>query len=419
MQIIEIDVNDIQPYAKNAKKHPEDQITHIANSIREFGFRQPLVIDKDNVLVIGHGRLEAAKRLGYDTVPCVRADDLTEDQIKALRLADNKTNESDWDFDFLDIELDDITDIDMSQFGFELGDDYEMPEVERKALTDRFIVPPFSVLDTRQGYWNDRKREWLDMGLKSTDGREAEALSTSHIAEAYGKKAKSGVSCFDPVLTETMYRWFNVEGGAIFDPFAGGSVRGIVADKLGYKYTGIDLRQEQIDANYENASDMDVAPVWYCDDSLNADKYIDDDMVDMIFTCPPYADLEVYSDMPNDISNMPYNQFCDIYANILSIANRKLKNDRFFVVVIGDVRDKDGAYRQLVDYTRKVLTDNGLLLYNDMILAESVGTGAIRAPKQFNAMRKVVKVHQNVLVFYKGDIKHIKDNYPELDLSEE
>lgn len=122
MQIIEIDVNDIQPYAKNAKKHPDSQITHIANSIREFGFRQPLVIDKDNVLVIGHGRLEAAKRLGYDTVPCVRADDLTEDQIKALRLADNKTNESDWDFDFLDLEIDDITDIDMSQFGFDVFD---------------------------------------------------------------------------------------------------------------------------------------------------------------------------------------------------------------------------------------------------------------------------------------------------------
>lgn len=130
MQIIEINVNDIQPYAKNAKKHPDEQIGRIANSIREFGFRQPLVIDKDNVLVIGHGRLAAAKRLGYDTVPCVMADDLTDDQIKALRLADNKTNESDWDFDFLNIELDDITDIDMSQFGFDLGDDAdETPEI--------------------------------------------------------------------------------------------------------------------------------------------------------------------------------------------------------------------------------------------------------------------------------------------------
>jgi site-specific DNA-methyltransferase (adenine-specific) len=129
MKIDEINVNDIKPYEKNAKKHPEEQIKRISNSIKAFGFKQPLVIDKDNVLVIGHGRLEAAKRLGFDTVPCVRADDLTEDQIKALRLADNKTNESDWDFDFLNIELDDITDIDMSQFGFDLDIQTEEAEI--------------------------------------------------------------------------------------------------------------------------------------------------------------------------------------------------------------------------------------------------------------------------------------------------
>lgn len=220
MQITEINVNDIKPYAKNAKKHPAEQVDHIANSIREFGFRQPLVIDKDNVLVIGHGRLAAAKRLGYDTVPCVMADDLTDDQIKALRLADNKTNESDWDFDFLDIELDDI-DIDMSQFGFDLGDDEDLPEIERKALTDRFVVPPFSVLDTRQGYWNDRKREWLDFGIKSTEGRDAKAFTTEHIAEQYGMKSKSGTSIFDPVLTEVAYKWFCMGGGYNIRPICG------------------------------------------------------------------------------------------------------------------------------------------------------------------------------------------------------
>lgn len=111
-------VKDLKPYKKNAKKHPEAQVEHIANSIKEFGFRQPIVVDKDNILVIGHGRLLAAKKLGLDTVPCVRADDLTDEQIKALRLADNKTNESDWDIEILDIELDDITNIDMTDFGF-------------------------------------------------------------------------------------------------------------------------------------------------------------------------------------------------------------------------------------------------------------------------------------------------------------
>ena len=133
LKIEYLPVGSLKPYEKNAKKHPADQVEHIANSIREFGFRQPLVIDKDNVLVIGHGRLLAAKKLGLDTVPCVRADDLTEEQIKALRLADNKTNESEWDFDLLGGELDDIFDIDMEQFGFGLEDDDD-ETAERKEV---------------------------------------------------------------------------------------------------------------------------------------------------------------------------------------------------------------------------------------------------------------------------------------------
>lgn len=214
MKITEINVNDIKPYDKNAKKHPQEQIDRIAASIREFGFKQPLVIDKENVLVIGHGRLLAAKQNGIKKVPCLYADDLTDEQIKALRLADNKTNESDWDFDFLDVELDDITDIDMSQFGFDLDDDEPAPE--RRALTDRFIVPPFSVLDTRQGYWNDRKREWLNMGIKSDIGRDDNL--TFSITLNFNDTYKTQTSVFDPVLTEVMYSWFCIAGGGYIRP---------------------------------------------------------------------------------------------------------------------------------------------------------------------------------------------------------
>lgn len=115
-----VPVSELKPYERNAKNHPDEQIEHIANSIREFGFRQPIVIDRDNVVVIGHGRLLAAKKLGYDEVPCTMADDLTDQQIKALRLVDNKTNESGWDFTQLEAELSDLElDFDMSDFGFE------------------------------------------------------------------------------------------------------------------------------------------------------------------------------------------------------------------------------------------------------------------------------------------------------------
>lgn len=118
MQILEKKIGEIKPYEKNAKRHPEDQIQHIANSIKQFGFKQPIVIDKDGTIVCGHGRYFAAQKLNLDIVPCVLADDLTDEQIKAFRLADNKVAESDWDMDLLGDELDDILNIDMSDFGF-------------------------------------------------------------------------------------------------------------------------------------------------------------------------------------------------------------------------------------------------------------------------------------------------------------
>jgi len=427
MNIIEKRIDELIMYENNPKIHTDEQIDKIAKSIElTKGLRQPIVIDKNNVIVVGHGRVQAAMQLGLETVPCELADDLTDEEIRAYRLIDNELAKGDSDLDLLEQELASFNDIDMGEF----FDDEEIWGVNRDentnnqehiSLNDRFIVPPFSVLDTRQGYWQNRKKQWIGIGIESEKGR-GDNIADSPDLPTYANngtlRMAVGTSIFDPVLCEIMYKWFNVDGGVIYDCFAGGSVRGIIAEILGYKYKGIDLRQEQISENKRQAAEIGVSPEWFCDDSLNADKYIDDNTADMVFTCPPYADLEVYSDDKRDISNMPYDDFCKVYSQILSIACRKLKSDRFAVIVIGDVRDKKGAYRQLVDYTRKVLTDNGLILYNDFVLVEQVGTGAIRAPKQFNAQRKAVKVHQNVLVFYKGDIRKIKDNYQELNLTE-
>lgn len=135
MKIEYLPVTSLHPYERNAKQHPPEQVEHIANSIREFGFRQPLVVDAENVVVIGHGRLMAAEKLGLDTVPVVRADDLSEAQIKALRLADNKTNESGWDFTTLEAELDELAEeFEMSDFGF--------TSTDVSALDDLFAPAP-------------------------------------------------------------------------------------------------------------------------------------------------------------------------------------------------------------------------------------------------------------------------------------
>ena len=289
-------------------------------------------------------------------------------------------------------------------------------------MTDYFIVPPFSVLDTRQGYWQERARQWRSLGIQSELGR-GEDLTFSGLQKVKdnykGYKELKLTSIFDPVLCELIYRWFCIDGGKVYDCFAGGSVRGIVADRLGFNYTGIELRKEQVEANKQNAAEIGVSPLWICDDSLNADKYINDNSVDLIFSCPPYADLELYSDDERDISNMDYPDFCKTYKDIISIACRKLKQNRFAVFVVGEVRDKKGIYRNFIDYTKQCFIDNGCNFYNDIVLINCVGTAAIRARRQFNAKRKVVKQHQNVLVFYKGDVNKISENYPEIELSDE
>lgn len=129
MNVIYKNIKELKPYKKNAKKHPKEQVERIANSIKEFGFTQPVIVDKNNEVVAGHGRILGAKKAGLKQVPTVCLEDLTEEQIKAYRLVDNKLNESEWDYSLLDEELENLTeDIDMDLFGF---DDLLPDEVEQ------------------------------------------------------------------------------------------------------------------------------------------------------------------------------------------------------------------------------------------------------------------------------------------------
>ena len=136
MNIIEMKLKDIKPYEKNPRKNDE-AVKYVAESIKQFGFKVPIVIDKNNIIVAGHTRYKASKKLGLKEVPCIVADDLTEEQIKAYRLADNKVAElAEWDFDLLGEELDGILDIDMCDFGF----DFNLEEEEKEVVEDDFEV---------------------------------------------------------------------------------------------------------------------------------------------------------------------------------------------------------------------------------------------------------------------------------------
>lgn len=213
------------------------------------------------------------------------------------------------------------------------------------------------------------------------------------------------------MLCEVVYNWFCPENGFVYDPFAGGSVRGVVAELLNRKYVGIDLSEKQVDANQINADKLNVCPAWYCDDSRNVDRYIDDETMDFVFSCPPYHNLEKYSNHPLDLSNMNYTDFLTAYADIIFKACRKLKNNRFAVFVVGDIRNNKGAYRDFISETKRLFQSEGLCLYNEIILLEQFGTAPMRAGNVFKAKKKLLKVHQNVLVFYKGDINKISETF--------
>jgi hypothetical protein len=229
----------------------------------------------------------------------------------------------------------------------------------------------------------------------------------------------SGTSIFDPVLCELAYRWFSPVGGVVLDPFAGGSVRGIVASHCGRQYIGMDLRAEQIEANRAQADvASDPQPVWHCGDSLTIDKVCADVDADFIFSCPPYADLEVYSDDPADLSTMSYENFRAVYFEIIAKACSRLKEDRFACFVVGDVRDKKGNYYNFVGDTVEAFRAAGLHFYNEAILVTCVGSLPIRAGKQFSSGRKLGKTHQNVLVFVKGDGKKATAACGECDFGE-
>ena len=129
MKVANRNLAELTPYAKNAKKHDSTQIANVAESIRQFGFVQPIVIDRNGVIVIGHCRALAAKKLGMEEVPCVCVDDLTPEQVNALRLIDNKSNESDWDYDLL---ADEIPCLDLSAFDFDWG----LPEITEEVIED-------------------------------------------------------------------------------------------------------------------------------------------------------------------------------------------------------------------------------------------------------------------------------------------
>jgi hypothetical protein len=477
----------------------------VADLLILFGFASPMSAWPDPAnggrerLIAGHTRKKASFIVARRYLDLVRTDpakleswhpgaiqlartgrvpvriraDLTREQADELALADNKAAEiATWNQAKLVGLLRHLPDGRALQLGWDQselsrllgGDPDKTADVERAtaSLAERFTVPPFTVLDARQGYWKDRKKAWIDMGLKSHLGREnvttyntaamvAEFrqpklcpkakgnLPSARRVNSDGELIKPGaegrttrgnalgqplsesdiqttLSIFDPVLAELAYRWFGTPGGAVLDPFSGGSVRGLVAQRLGMRYYGIDLRPEQVEANRFQARNVGhrfASPTGYAEWVVGesgqhlADPHNGPSNVDLVFSCPPYMDLETYSDDPQDISAMSAVDFWKAYRDIIAKSCARLANNRFAVWVVGEVRDPKsaGEYRGFVPGTIQAFADCGLSFYNDAILVTSLNSVPLRAARQFTGGRKLCRTHQNVLVFLKGSSK--------------
>lgn len=393
------------------------------------------------------------------TVPVIKASELTDAEQREFIIKDN-VGFGEWDMDILanDWDSDDLVDWGVDVWQMNTAGDAAKDEGgiggggdRNPSLNDRFVVPPFSILDTRKGYWQRRKKMWReaigdfgesrndtliqspeikykDLYQKTRQHREELGLSFKEYLDKYvpedvkereAKKILSqGVSLLDPVMAEVVCRWFGLDNCKTFDCFAGDSVFGYVSAYLGNEFVGIELRPEQAALNNERVEGMSARYV--CDDGQNVAEHIPSESQDLLFSCPPYFDLEVYSDLPNDASNQgTYEDFIGILRNAFSKAVGCLKENRFAVIVVGDIRDKKtGFYYDFCGDIKHIFKDNGMSLYNEIILIETGASTALRAGRYMDS-RKIAKMHQNILVFYKGKTKNIKKNFKKIEYASE
>ena len=712
-----VPLESLQLDPNNARAHPDQNMDALRESLSRFGQRQVVVVQRTgNKVIAGNARVMAARDLGWSHIAAVVVDD-DDPRAMAFALADNRTAElALWNIEtlsgqlaFLE-ELDD-PDLPVDQLGWSeaelmalLGTSEPGDEPTPGSMAATFGAPPVTLLDARQGYWQDRKRAWMAQGIASEAGRDSDLISGATERSGFGMDydlsngenawGGSGTSIFDPVLAELMVRWFSPEGGTVLDPFAGGSVRGVVSALVGRHYTGIDLRAEQVDENRKQWSNIRaalptapttqptitdpaeltpiekvgnlwikrddlfecngvqggkvrtclalsqgasglvtagsrsspqvnivahiadylgvpcrvhtpagaaspevaqavaygaerishrpgyntvivkrarddakahgwteipfgmecqeavkqtrkqvpevlpdgvrrlVAPVgsgmslsgilwglkdhdhklpvvgvvvgadpterldkyapkgwrdmvelieakedyhdevnatigsvvldpvyeakcvphlepgdllwvvgvratataptaagsasWVTGDSavvLADDRPTDGQAVDlelqsydMVLSCPPYGDLEVYSDKPDDLSTMTHDQFLTAYRAIIAAAVARMAPDSFAAWVVGDYRDKRGIYRNFVGDTITAFLDAGASLYNEAVYVTPMGSLPLRAGRIFQAGRKLGKTHQNVLVFVKGDPKRAAARCGPVDL---
>lgn len=416
------------------KKEKVEQLKKSIQDLPEMTEARDLLVYPHNgkyIVIGGNMRLRAYRELGWKEVPCcILPEDIPVEKLREIVIQDNNPfGETDWNMIANEWDVEELKDWGMDfpaeWYYSEKEKCEESEEVSAKKLSDRYIVPPFSILDTRQGYWKERKKIWNELigddgcTRDNADNR-INVSSENWDNKPYhgGKIKEQNVSILDPVMAEIVCEWYGIDKGKSFDVFAGDTVFGYVSSSKGMSFTGIELREEQAEIN--NKRTKYLTAKYICDDGRNVLSHIEEESQDLLFSCPPYYNLEVYSNDERDASNQQsYGDFIKIIEEAFSNAIKCLKDNRFAVVVVGDIRnEKDGSYYCYQDDIKMIFRANGMKLYNEIILIQPIGNAALRA-NRYMKNRKTVKVHEYVLVFYKGDTSNIKDNFKTIEYASE
>lgn len=431
-QLVEYNEGQIEGVPENYMIRTEQQEVELRKSVEELPemtvARAAMVFPLNGkyVAIGGNGRVKAQKQLGKELIPVILLpQDTPVEKLRRMAMLDNDIKGTvDWDKVAREWDKSELKEWNVATpkgWANEFAGNGGGKTEKHNKLKDIFVVPPFSVLDTRQGYWNERKSVWRGIiGDKGESRENTLAAGDTNIMAGLN----NGVSLFDPVLSELVCRWFTPnENARIFDCFVGDTQKGLVFGYCGHDFVGIELRDEQVQVNnkvLESFPEVSKRVSYICDDGQNVGKHFEEQSQDLLFSCPPYYDLEHYSELENDASNQStYKEFLEILDKAFTGAIRCLKENRFAVIVVGDVRDaKTGFYYDFPGDIIRIFQRNGMPLYNEMILVETLGTLPQRVGR-YMSMRKVGKCHQNILVFYKGDASKIKYHFPAIDYSED
>lgn len=433
-----ININNIKPAEYNPRIMKPSEALKLKNNLETFGLVDPIIIDltDNNTVIGGHQRLEALKEIDPDmNLKLLRLGDIglifreTELKIKdkndqkALNLSLNKI-QGEWDYQKLDdilLELnEDNYQIELTGFNTEDINLNELPDIElpllddtpkyedgkKGALQENYEVPPFSVIDTTKGKFQEKTKEW-----KIKCGNLSETRNTKEtgvFGDSIMLNINEGTSNFNPYLAEILCKWYAPRKPCWLDPFGGEQTKGVVAGELGIPYYAVEIRGDQVKVNKEHTKQYNEIH-YYQGDSNKIEEIVPSDVeYNFCLTSPPYYDLEMYNEGMTDSTT--YEEFMEQYKNIFTQVYTLLQENSFLILKLSEIRNKHGDYYGFIPDNINIMKGIGFKYYNEIILKNANGTAPLRANKSMQT-RKTVRVHQNILIFYKGTHTSLKQEF--------